>query len=174
MSKTAWIVRWLAPVAFLLMYSPSMDFARADSGLAIQPQSVEVLDRLSLVQLAQAEGCPATGTTAVVFHRYVGQDEANAIKRTFAIPTTDAQGNPKNVYFTDCFYSDAFAAKGSLALPRKPAYRVEFTLRGVRARCPGELEAANNEPGGGNECILNDESEAIEIPDPGAAITPLQ
>ena len=87
---------------------------------------------------------------------------------------TDAQGNPKDVYFTDCFYSDAVAAKEFLALPRKPVYRVDFALRGVRARCPGEVEAAYNEPGGGNECILNDECKAIEIPDPSAAITPLQ
>jgi hypothetical protein len=87
---------------------------------------------------------------------------------------TDAKGKRKDVYFTDCFYSDSFAAKEYLALPRKPAYRVEFTLRGVRARCPGEVAAAYNEPGGGNECILNDDSRAIEIPDPSTAITPLQ
>lgn len=154
-------------IAALSAWCALTGLAHADDGAVTQSMA-------GTVQLAQAEGCPAAGTTAVVFYRYVGEGEANAIKRTFAIPTTDAQGKPKDVYFTDCFYADALSAKKSLALPRKPAFRVEFKLRGVRARCPGTVEAAYSEPGGGNECILNDDSRAIEIPDPGAAITPLQ
>lgn len=126
------------------------------------------------VQPSELEGCPPAGETSVVFYRYVGAGEMKVIEQKLEIPVTDAEGNRKIVYFTDCLYSNAEEAKESLALPKKPDYRIKFTLKGNRGRCPGKAEPKYGEPGGGNECTLDEDSPPIDVPDPEMAIEPLQ
>ena len=128
----------------------------------------------SLIQLAQAEGCPSGSTTVHVFYRYVGAGEVEAIQENHQIPMTDEAGDPKTLYFTDCLYSDARDAKRYLALRDKPTHRVEFKLRGNNARCGKTVAPKYKEPGGGNECTLNKNSAPIKIPDPAEAIGPLE
>jgi hypothetical protein len=122
----------------------------------------------------EAKGCPAFGKTVVEFYRYVGAGEAAKIRETGEIPMTGRDDKPRCVYFTDCFYADADDAKKYLALPNKPTHRVEFTLRGVKATCTGKTPPDFQEPGGGNQCILNNDSDPIAIPEPAEAIDPLE
>jgi RHS repeat-associated protein len=93
-------------------------------------------------------------------YRYVGESEAEAIRRTGKIPNVDRAGNIKNVYLTDRDYITAGRAKTHLQLPNKPTYKVEIDPANVSSRTPLSKVNPSDNPhwgiGGGTETITTD------------------
>lgn len=107
------------------------------------------------------------------FYRYVGEREAEAIRRTGEIPNVDAAGNEKSVYFTSRLYKTAGKAKTHNQLPSKPAYRVDIDPANVPNRTPFTRVNPGDHPqwgaGGGVEATTRD-----AIPVGSSAITRLK
>jgi RHS repeat-associated protein len=107
------------------------------------------------------EGPGARLGTAAKLYRYVGEGEADVIRRTGRIPNVDRLGNPKDVYITDRLYETAGRAKTHLQLPNRPVYRIEIDPRNVPNRTPLERIDPKANPqwgiGGGTESVTRDE-----------------
>jgi hypothetical protein len=70
------------------------------------------------------------------YYRYVGEGEAQVIRKTGRIPNVDMAGNPKKIYFSNRSYRTAGRAKTHNQLPNKPTYRVEIDPSDVTDRTP--------------------------------------
>jgi len=92
-------------------------------------------------------------------YRYMGEGEAEVVKKTGKIPNVDAQGNPKKVHLTNRKYKTAGRAKTHLQLPSKPTHRVEIDPNRVPDRTPmKKVEGTPDQGmGGGTETITKDE-----------------
>ena len=71
-----------------------------------------------------------------VYYRYVGEGEAEVIRRTGFIPNVDVHGNFKDVYITNRLYKTAGRAKTHNQLPSRPSYRVKIDPGNVPRRTP--------------------------------------
>ena len=110
---------------------------------------------------AEAEGAAvASESTGGKFYRYVGEGEANVIRRTGEIPNVDRAGNPKDVYFTNRSYKTAGRAQTHNQLPNKPTYGVEIEPENVPNRTPFTKVKSTDNPqwgkGGGVEATTRD------------------
>jgi hypothetical protein len=128
-------------------------------GCAINPLADEIM--LALPMGAIGGAILRRGVTNnTKFYRYVGEGEAQVIKRTGKIPNVDAAGNPKDVYLTERFYKTAGRAKTHNQLPSKPSYRVEIDPGNVPNRTPFSRVNPTDNPqwgiGGGVESITRD------------------
>jgi RHS repeat-associated protein len=94
------------------------------------------------------------------YYRYVGEGEAEVIRRTGKIPNVDKYGNPKDVYFTNRLYKTAGRAKIHNQLPNKPVYRIEIDPANVPNRTPFTKINPTDNPqwgiGGGVEASTKD------------------
>jgi hypothetical protein len=94
------------------------------------------------------------------FYRYIGEGEAEVIRRTGKIPNVDKFGNPKDVYFTNRLYKTAGRAQIHNQLPSKPVYRIEIDPANVPNRTPFTKINPNANPqwgiGGGVEASTRD------------------
>ncbi|HEB92382.1 MAG TPA: RHS repeat-associated core domain-containing protein, partial [Gammaproteobacteria bacterium] len=94
------------------------------------------------------------------FYRYVGEGEAEVIRRTGKIPNVDAAGNLKDVYITNRLYKTAGRAKTHNQLPSKPLYRIEIDPANVPSRTPFTKVNPDDNPkwgiGGGIEATTKD------------------
>lgn len=94
------------------------------------------------------------------FYRYVGEREAEAIRRSNKIPNIDAVGNKKDIYITNRPYKTAGRAKTYNQLPSKPKYRVEIDPANVPNRTSFTKVKSDDNPqwgkGGGVEATTKD------------------
>lgn len=70
------------------------------------------------------------------FYRYVGEKEAEYIRRNGVVPNVNAEGESKLIYFTNRKYETAGRAKTYNQLPRKPKYGVVIDSSNVPNRTP--------------------------------------
>jgi hypothetical protein len=94
------------------------------------------------------------------FYRYIGEGEAEVIRRTGKIPNVDRQGNPKDVYITNRLYKTAGRAKTHNQLASKPVYRIEIDPANIPNRTPFTRINPTDNPqwgiGGGVEAVTRD------------------
>jgi RHS repeat-associated protein len=93
-------------------------------------------------------------------YRYLGEGEAEYVKRHGKLPNVNRKGKSKLVYLTDREYGTAGRAKTHLQLPEKPSYRVEVNPSSVKSRTPlSRVEPTDNPrwgKGGGTESVTSE------------------
>jgi hypothetical protein len=103
---------------------------------------------------------------ADVAYRYVGESEAELIKRTGRIPNVDKWGKPKPVFTTTNYYETVEEAEAGLKIGRQhpegpfepPTHRVTYNRNAVRYRYAGNVEG-----GTGIEMITDQSIPALRV-----------
>src|SRR5262249_8546370 len=93
-------------------------------------------------------------------YRYVGEQEADVIRRTGKIPNVDRFGKPNDIHLSRREYQTAGRAKPHNQLPVKPSHRVEVASAAVPKRSPASRVEPSANPqwgrGGGVETTTSD------------------
>ncbi len=79
-------------------------------------------------------------------YRYVGEKEADIIRKTGEIPNVNAENKLKDIFITDKDYLTAGRAKIHLQLPDKPVYKVEINPNNVTDMTPIEKIKPTDNP----------------------------
>jgi len=99
-------------------------------------------------------------------YRYVGEVEAEIIKRTGRIPNVNAKGEPKSVFTTTDYYETVTEAEQGLKIGRQhpqgpfepPTHRVTYYRNSVRYRYAGNVEG-----GIGIEMVTDQSIRALRV-----------
>ncbi|MBI2340443.1 MAG: hypothetical protein HYU99_08790, partial [Deltaproteobacteria bacterium] len=100
-------------------------------------------------------GMVGGGRSRGEYYRYVGGKEAQYIQETGRIPNTTAEGQLKNVYYTNENFNSSIDAQQRLALPSEPTHRITIDANNVRANYGSTVSPAYGQPGGGAQFITH-------------------
>ncbi len=104
------------------------------NGVVFNPASSDDIEAAKSGLLMPVVSGSAANKAEKAYYRYVGEGEKAVIEKTGKIPNTDADGNLKDIFFTDKEYKTGSKAKTHNQLPTKPTYKVEIDPKNINGK----------------------------------------